>query len=105
MSARAKEYIEFISSEDQELYDQNEGAAYEVQVGIHELLGHGTGKLFSENEKGEKNFPADFVHPFKGNSLDTFYRAGETWDSKVSSICLFLYILIDVCYYNYIILI
>jgi dipeptidyl-peptidase-3 len=52
-------------------------------VGIHELLGHGTGKLFQENAKGEKNFPADFIHPLTGQPLSTWYKPGETWDSKV----------------------
>ena len=32
-----------------------------IMVALHELLGHGTGKLFIKNaETGEINYPADF---------------------------------------------
>jgi hypothetical protein len=54
--------------------------ASEVQVGIHELLGHGTGKLFQEHSNGELNF-----HPLTGGKITSWYKPGETWDSKVNN--------------------
>jgi hypothetical protein len=36
-------------------------------VALHELLGHGTGKLFTKDiETGELNYPADTKNPFSG---------------------------------------
>ena len=49
LGAKARnEAIPFIRPEDLELYQENRDVAFEVQVGIHELLGHGTGKLLQE---------------------------------------------------------
>ena len=52
-------------------------------VAIHELLGHGTGKLFQENEAGVKNWDTAAVkNPFTGEEITTFYGAQETWSQK-----------------------
>lgn len=52
-------------------------------VALHELLGHGTGKLFTKNvETGELNFPADLKNPFTGEVITTYYLSTETWSQK-----------------------
>ncbi|KAJ8121468.1 hypothetical protein ONZ43_g2085 [Nemania bipapillata] len=50
---------------------------------IHEIIGHGTGKLLTETSPGKFNF--DHLHPpvspVTGESIRTWYKPGETWNS------------------------
>lgn len=50
------EELTFIHPDDVELYNAWDSRAFELQVANHELLGHGTGKLFTEDADGKKNF-------------------------------------------------
>jgi dipeptidyl-peptidase III len=44
-----------------QLYESWYSQALELDVANHELLGHGSGKLFQENADGTKNFDPDKV--------------------------------------------
>ena len=82
LSASApKEAIPFIKDSDQDVYDERKDEAFEVQVGLHELLGHGCGKLLQETSPGKYNFDVKNppVKPFDGKKVDTWYKPGETW--------------------------
>ena len=77
----SNEKTTFLSQEDTEVYDKWHSEAFEMQVGIHEFLGHGTGKLLAQNSDGTFNFESPPVSPITGKPVTTFYKAGETWGS------------------------
>ena len=53
-----------------------------INVALHELLGHGTGKLFRKSETGELNFDSLLINPLTGNLITTFYGPNETYNGK-----------------------
>ena len=55
------EELTFIHPDDAALYNAWDSRAFEVQVANHELLGHGSGKLFQEGPDGKKNFDPEKV--------------------------------------------
>ncbi len=73
----------FIRSSEQDLYAKYRDPSFEVQVGLHELLGHGCGKLLQEVEPGKFNFDEKNppVNPITGEKVKTWYKPGETWGS------------------------
>ena len=55
------EEITFIHPDDLDLFNTWDSKAFEVQVANHELLGHGSGKLFQEEADGKLNFDPEKV--------------------------------------------
>ncbi|KAJ6164294.1 dipeptidyl peptidase 3 [Penicillium chermesinum] len=89
LSAKApNEPIPFITDADQDVYRKCRDPAFEVQVGIHELLGHGTGKLLQETSPGEYNFDAANppISPITNKPISTWYKPGQTWSSVFGAI-------------------
>ncbi|KAI1933952.1 hypothetical protein LOZ04_006112, partial [Ophidiomyces ophidiicola] len=84
LSAKApNEPVPFIRSEDLEIFRKYRDPAFEVQVGVHELLGHGTGKLLQETAPGEYNFDVSNppISPITNKPISTWYKPGQTWSS------------------------
>lgn len=54
-----------------------------VVTAIHELLGHGTGKLLTETIPGTYNFDRINlpINPLTGKVIETWYKPGQTWTS------------------------
>lgn len=73
---KKEEVITFINASLQEKFRKWRDDAFEVQVGLHELLGHGTGKLLQETSPGQYNFDKA-AHP----EIQTYYGPSETWGS------------------------
>uniref|UniRef100_A0A8C2WZA8 Dipeptidyl peptidase 3 n=1 Tax=Cyclopterus lumpus TaxID=8103 RepID=A0A8C2WZA8_CYCLU len=85
--ATQKDKLTFLQEEDKDLFIKWKGPSFEVQVGLHELLGHGSGKLFVQDDMGKFNFDQSKVtNPETGEPVSSWYRGSETWDSKFSTI-------------------
>lgn len=75
--------IQFLSDQDKELMCKYNKESLTLIVALHELLGHGTGKLFTKNiETGELNFPEETKNPFTGEPITTYYMSNESWGQK-----------------------
>merc|ERR1739844_277155 len=71
----------FVSDADNDLLKKYKVPSFEVQVGLHELLGHGSGKLFYKG-----NFPETLVNPLTKEAVAHTYGPGETYDSVFTSL-------------------
>lgn len=54
-----------------------------VSTAVHELLGHGAGKLLAEDGIGGANFDKNNppISPVTEKPVATWYRSGQTWTS------------------------
>lgn len=71
----------FVSDTDNDLLKKFKVPSFEVQVGLHELLGHGSGKLLYSGK-----FPESLINPLTGEPVANSYGAGETYDSIFTSL-------------------
>ena len=76
----ATEKIDFVCEEDQPLMHRG-NEAFSVQVGLHELLGHGSGALFTEGA-----IPEGAMNPFTQEAIQHGYKEGETWSSVFNAL-------------------
>lgn len=82
----ATEKLLHITENDWELFKQHFVDATSVNVGVHELLGHGTGKLFMQFEDGTKNFDENIIDPISHEKVNSFYLPGDTFGTVFGGI-------------------
>ncbi|KAI4120527.1 MAG: hypothetical protein LQ338_006955 [Usnochroma carphineum] len=82
MSAESNEadVSPFVDPAEAQTFQKHKYPAYYIWVVLHELLGHGTGKLLSE-EDGTYNFDIKDppINRLTGVPVDSWYRRGQTW--------------------------
>lgn len=74
----------FIDASEAEVFREHKFSAYYWWVVLHELLGHGTGRMMTEDGDGEFNFDADNppVNPLTGAPISSWYKPGQTWTGE-----------------------
>ena len=77
-------YKQFLTNEDSILFEKIYSKADQVLTGLHELIGHGSGKLFKELDDGSLNYK-DVSNPVTGMPVTTHYRKGQSYGSVFGS--------------------
>lgn len=81
------EEVTFIEEADLQLYNKWESKAFELQVANHELLGHGSGKLFTQDKDGNLNFDKDkVINPLTNKHIESWYLPGQTSSSVLGTV-------------------
>ncbi len=70
----------FVGVPEAAAFQKHKYASYYIWVVLHELLGHGTGKLMT-GEDGEFNFDIKSppLNPLNQRPIDSWYQSGQTW--------------------------
>ncbi|KAI9668386.1 MAG: hypothetical protein M1831_001140 [Alyxoria varia] len=78
MSAESKKRntSPFVDASEAEDFQKHKFAGYFVWVVLHELLGHGTSKLLSD-DNFDKNKPP--INPLNDKPIDSWYAPNQTW--------------------------
>ncbi|KAH9997284.1 aflatoxin-detoxifizyme [Russula vinacea] len=83
LGAKSPDEFPFIHPNDLVLYKAWETKSFEVQVANHELLGHGSGKLFKEEADGTKNLIRRSLNCARSSS---WYKPGQTPGSVLGEV-------------------
>lgn len=76
----------FLSAADHALREKHGALGLEIQVGLHELLGHGCGKFLRRKDDGTLNFdPEKVKNPYTGEAAG-FYEKGENYNSRFTNL-------------------
>ncbi|RYP55899.1 hypothetical protein DL771_012275 [Monosporascus sp. 5C6A] len=81
--SQAQQYP-FIDASEAEQFNKHKFPAYYWWVVLHELLGHGTGRMMVETIDGKFNFDIKNppVNPITGEPITCWYKPGQTWTGE-----------------------
>lgn len=81
MKATATPPSPFVDPSEAEALKKYSGPVHFIKNAIHELLGHGTGKMLSELSPGDFNFDPNNppTNPVTGKAIEKWYQPGEKW--------------------------
>lgn len=79
-SSKAKTPL-FVHDSEAPTFQEHKFATYYLWVVLHELLGHGTGKMMRQDAEDVFNFDVENppVNPLTEKPIDCWYRPGQTW--------------------------
>jgi hypothetical protein len=74
----------FVDEADGEAFQKHQYHAFYMWVVVHELLGHGTGKMMMEEPKDVYNFDIDHppINPLTGQPISSWYKPGQSWTGQ-----------------------
>lgn len=83
-----KRVSRFVNGAEAVLFQKYKYDAYYWWVVLHELLGHGTGKLLVEEANNKFNFDVKVppIDPLTGKPINSWYKPGETWTGQFSDL-------------------
>ena len=78
----------FVSSDELDSFQRAKFPAYYLWVVLHELFGHGTGKMMIEEPEGTFNFDTNNPpsNPLNGQPITSWYKPGQTWTGQFSDL-------------------
>lgn len=90
MSAESNtaELCPFLDPSEAEVFQKHKYPAYYWWVVLHELLGHGTGKMMIQESKNQYNFDINNppINPLTGEPITTWYKPGQTWTGQFADL-------------------
>jgi dipeptidyl-peptidase-3 len=90
MSAESSsaEISPFIDPGEVKIFHKHKFPAYYIWVVLHELLGHGTGKMMTQSDQTHFNFDIDNrpIDPLTGKAISSWYLPGQTWTGKFADL-------------------
>lgn len=79
--------LQFMNQSDMELIVKHFMLSSDLHTALHELIGHGSGKLFFEDENGNLTFDVEKTkNMLTGEKITSWYKHKETWNNTFGKV-------------------